>query len=150
MALITNSQYMETTQHNEHQAHETVDSRWFDLAGMALSFLCLIHCIALPVLLSALPWLMPNFAEDEMTHKVLALMVIPVGSFGLISGYRKHLQLWIPIWGIAGLLCIGCAAFAGEQLGEHTEHTLSVLGSIQLVIAHFFNYRAHKACSCSH
>lgn len=140
MSLITNSQYMETRS----------NVRLFDIAGMALSLLCLVHCLALPFILSALPWLVPDLAGDEMTHKILALCVIPVGSMGLIGGYRHHRQLWIPLWGMAGLICIGCAAFAVEQLGEQVEHGLSILGSIQLVLAHFFNFRAHKSCSCSH
>jgi hypothetical protein len=124
----------------------------FDTAGMALSFLCLIHCIALPLLLTALPWLASSFTHNEHVHLIFAAFVLPVGVLALASGYRKHHQAWIFFWGLSGLLCIGTAVLAEAQLGETLEHGLSMLGSIQLVLAHYHNLRAQHihAEGCKH
>ena len=124
-------------------------TRIFDKAGMAISFLCLLHCIALPLLMALLPWMSTSLGEDEGVHKACAAFVLPIGLMALASGYRQHRQGWIFCWGMAGLVCVGAAAVAGHQLGESLEHSLSVLGSIQVVLAHYLNLRYQREC-CAH
>ena len=116
---------------------------------MAISLLCLVHCIGLPVLFALLPWLAPALAHDESVHKIFAAFVLPIGLMALASGYRHHRQAWIFLVGVTGLIFVGSAAVAGEQMGESLEHALSIVGSIQLVISHFFNLRQHGKC-CTH
>ena len=126
----------------------------FDTAGMFLSFLCLIHCLALPLLVAALPWLAGTFGHNEHVHLIFATFVLPVGLLALASGYRKHQQAWIFWWGFSGLVCIGTAVMAESQLGENLEHGLSILGSVQLVLAHYHNLRSQRvhsgSCGCNH
>lgn len=116
---------------------------------MALSFLCLLHCIGLPILMSLLPWLSSGSGHEDGVHKAFASLVLPLGLLALASGYRHHRQGWIFCWGLAGLVCVGAAAVAGEQLGESLEHSLSILGSIQVVLAHYLNLRYQREC-CAH
>ena len=46
-----------------------------DLFAVGVSALCLIHCVLVPVLAAALP-LAAYFAESELVHRVLVLLVV--------------------------------------------------------------------------
>jgi len=105
--MITNSHYTKTSP----------VSKLFDAAGMTLSFLCMIHCLALPLLFSCLPWLESCLGTDERVHIAFAIFVLPIGLLALASGYRHHGQAWIFLWGLAGMLCLATAVVASSQLG---------------------------------
>ncbi len=120
--------------------------RHLDAMGMMLSGLCLVHCLALPLLLSMAPGLLDLFVENPRIHLIFAALVIPVGLLAFWPGYRAHRQSWVLGMGAVGLLCIGCGAVAHEALGHSMAHTLSVLGGFQLICAHLANRKLLRPC----
>ncbi|MDE0177198.1 MAG: MerC domain-containing protein, partial [Gammaproteobacteria bacterium] len=61
---------------------EAKDVRWspaarLDLAAVGLSTLCLLHCVALPVLVALMP-VVGQAAENELVHRVLVVLAVPV------------------------------------------------------------------------
>lgn len=103
-----------------------------DSIGMGLSGLCLIHCLALPILISLAPVL--AWAEGEWVHLGLAVLALVVG----VSAMRD----WTG--GLGGLLLrvqasIGIALlfFGGlAELSERVEQGVTVLGATLLALAH--------------
>ena len=68
-------------------------ANWMDPAAMALSGLCLVHCLALPALSLALP-LMGVWAQAEWVHLVVIALAAPLAILALRArATRGYLML---------------------------------------------------------
>ncbi|MBF7073220.1 MerC domain-containing protein [Glaciecola sp. MH2013] len=117
-----------------------------DKVAILLSFLCLMHCIALPLILVVLPTISVLLVlSDEQVHLWLVFTVIPISIFAIALGYKRHKRLMVFVSGALGLvLLVAAATFAHDVLGEAGEVALTVLGSILLAYSHFSNYKLRK------
>ena len=118
---------------------------FWDRIGMGLSGLCLIHCLLLPFLAAALPWV-----EDERFHLAIAALAVPVAFFSFLPAFRRHGNRLILGVGLTGVLCLIVGALAHEQLGEEWEHKVTILGGLCLISAHFYNFRCCSRELCTH
>jgi len=118
----------------------TRSSDVLDHAAIALSGLCLIHCLLLPVIIVTLP-LLGQFNAAHF-HVQLLIVVVPVSLFAFALGYRHHGNKKIIAWGIAGMafLFIG-GTFAHANFGILADSLLTMAGSIVLATAHYRNNR---------
>lgn len=122
-------------------AYRTLD-RW----GIALSFLCLLHCVATPLILLSLPLMARYYLAHPWFHLLLALVIIPVGGLAFVRGFRHHQRSSILLLGFLGLVIITVAPFLVHALKYNlNEPVLMVLGSVALITAHLRN---QKACRC--
>lgn len=60
-----------------------------DAGAVALSSLCLLHCLALPLLAAALP-LFGVWAEAEWVHLVFVAIALPMTGFALWRAERRQ------------------------------------------------------------
>lgn len=111
-------------------------------AGMALSGLCLVHCLLLPLLVAAAPVMLlavvpAGWLESEWFH---AALIVPVV---LVSGP----VLWRSGGVRAGVLVAALAALAGGLFArsEALETGLTVAGALSLLAAHWLTLRQRKA-----
>ena len=112
---------------------------------MALSGLCVLHCLALPFLLMALPFL-GQFTEDHF-HLQMLLLVTPASTIALGLGYRRHRRLALPSAGIIGmLLLLAGATWIHNDIGLVADRIITITGSSFLAVAHFYNSRLARAC----
>lgn len=65
-----------------------------DLAGIAASTLCALHCLLGPAVLVMAP-AMGRFWTDPLTHWVIALVVGPVALLAVWRGSRVHGRRWL-------------------------------------------------------
>ena len=64
---------------------------WLDLTGTAVSWICLAHCIALPLFLSLVPLVGLSFLLDESVEWMIVGASVIVGAFSLLPAYfRRH------------------------------------------------------------
>lgn len=110
--------------------------------GMGLSLLCLLHCLALPWLLSSLPMVMlatlpEGLRENAWVHAALIAPVLLVSGPVLLRGRPGAGQGLLVFAAFAAL--IG-GLFAGSETGEQG---LTVAGTALLLAAHW--YRLKKA-----
>jgi len=91
-------------------------TNWLDGAAVVLSALCLVHCLALPLIVIGVPFL-AQFAEGHL-HLQMLVIVLPLSTFALAIGFRRHRISRILSAGIIGmlLLVIG-ATIAHAHLG---------------------------------
>ncbi|HEY1076731.1 MAG TPA: MerC domain-containing protein [Fontimonas sp.] len=112
-----------------------------DRTAILLSGLCLVHCLALPLLIALLPWLAWLVDNESVVHRWLLVIIVPVSALALIRGCARH--------GRRSLLWLGAAALAllaaGALLEFETassESALTLAGSVALSLTHLFNLRA--------
>jgi hypothetical protein len=113
-------------------------TNWLDGAAVGLSALCLVHCLALPLVVAGLPFL-AQFAEGHL-HKQMLVVVLPLSIVALGLGFRHHRNSWIVTAGVIGmvLLTIG-ATIAHENWGLFADRTFTIAGALILAAAHFYN-----------
>jgi len=122
----------------------TYQNRW-DHAGIGASFLCVVHCLVTPFLITALPALA---ATEHQTHSMFAIMILLFGLLAFIPGYRKHQKKSIPAIGITGAFMIILAAELPEIAhAEMIETTLVIIGGITLISAHLRNVYWCRFCN---
>lgn len=112
--------------------------------GMTLSFLCLIHCLAMPFIIT----LLPLVAKGFMNHTLEIFLV--AGSFLiavllLTKDYRIHRKTTplLLLFGASILQYIGLFVVIQKQ-----ESMFVISGSILMAISYLSNWNLHqKMCS---
>ncbi len=105
-----------------------------DWYGLAVATLCLIHCLALPALLVAVPTLLVTLGNEQV-HQVLAMMTIPAVALLLYQEYvRPSGHWWTPVLAVLGASAILSAVFVPAL--EAWEEPVTVSGSLAFVAAH--------------
>ena len=117
----------------------TVDSgsARLNLCAVGLSTLCLLHCIALPILITVLP-VAAQAAENELVHQALVLAAVPVSLRVVwktlpLDGNRLFVGAAL---GGLGLLLL--AAFV-EAVSQY-EQPITVAGGALLGSAHLWHW----------
>ncbi len=108
-----------------------------DGAAVGLSFMCLIHCLALPVVSAFLP-LAGVLAEAEWIHKLLVLIALPVTVLAIARHQKSSVRFSFIIPAIIGLSLLIAAAFV-EALHD-LETQLTTIGAILLAFAHTWRW----------
>ena len=141
-----------------------------DKFSICLSMCCILHCLALPVLIVLLPSISSLWINDEIVHVYLVLLAIPISLFAMVKSLKVHNNYKCISLAVIGLLLLIVAIFMhdigsffgeqghGEEKGHveehgHDEHhgiggmlekIFTVLGALVLVGAHILNLRSSK------
>ena len=112
-----------------------------DRTGILLSGLCVVHCVAGIVLVSALGLGGEAFLAPEI-HEIGLALAIVIGVVTLGIGVSRHGQVGPLVIGTAGI-----ALMTGGLLVGHgpAEALLTIAGVALVAIAHWRNIR-HTAC----
>lgn len=109
-----------------------------DAAALSLSSLCLVHCLALPLMVAALP-LLGVLSEAEWVHQILVMLAVPAAIVAIAT--TRHAQ---PRFVFGALALSGCALLVAgafvDALHDH-ETLLTVLGALLLACAHIYRWR---------
>ena len=120
-------------------------SDMLDKAAVALSGLCLLHCLLMPVIITALPFF-GQFSERHL-HAEILIIVLPISLIALSIGFRRHADKRVVGWGIAGLLLLLVGATLAHNLyGVVADRMLAITGSVILAAAHYRNSRLSRSC----
>ncbi|RLA26337.1 MAG: MerC domain-containing protein [Gammaproteobacteria bacterium] len=120
-------------------------SDMLDKVAVALSGLCLLHCLLMPVIITALPFF-GQFSARHLHAEILTI-VLPISLIALSIGFRRHADKRVVGWGIAGLLLlIVGATLAHNMYGVVADRMLAITGSVILAAAHYRNSRLSRSC----
>ena len=122
-------------------------SNWLDWAAVGLSALCLVHCLALPLIVAGVP-LLAQFSEGHL-HAQMLVVVLPLSIVALGLGFNRHRNTRIVAAGTVGMLTLVIGAtVAHSQLGLMADRAFTVVGAFVLAGAHYFNsVRSRQACA---
>lgn len=111
-----------------------------DHAAVALSGICLLHCLTLPVLIAILPFL-AQLGEGHF-HVQMLVVVLPVSLIAFSLGFRRHHNTSIIAWGFVGtLLLIVGGTVAHDSYGLVADRIVTICGALILAVTHYFNNR---------
>ena len=118
-----------------------------DLYAVGLSTLCVLHCVALPVLVALMP-VAAQAAQSELVHRVLVVAAVPV-SLRVIWKTRplKGNRLFVGT-ALVGLGLLLLAAFM-EAMSAY-EEPVTIAGGALLSAAHVWHWMRRCGRSGTH
>lgn len=118
----------------------------FDKMGIAITSLCAIHCILLPVILPALPLFGLSALHNHAFENIVLLITIILGFITLFIGFHRYHRKIYPFYA----LFIGTFIYWNKDtFGHDYEHAIIFVGAALVVLAHVMNMRLCKSCqSC--
>lgn len=110
--------------------------------GIWLSFLCTIHCLAMPFALTAMPFLGETLIDETAEHYlVVGSLVLAI--YLLFRDFRHHRNntplLFVSVSGLSSLLGI-------FFVSHHFETPFVVTGAILMAIAYYLNWKTQPVC----
>lgn len=120
----------------------------FDRVGASLSFLCAIHCAAMPLLLAYLSMTGFGFLLNETYETVFIYFSIALASLTLTTGYHYHHDKRIFVALLSG---IGMIILSRHVTGI-LEPIIAVPGALMIASSHLFSQHLirHAKGPCPH
>ncbi len=121
--------------------------------GIALSSLCLVHCLLLPLVLLIFPFVedyQPEFLHGHF-HELIFLPILLVSGLAFIPPYlknRKKRLIILPGIGISLLVIESTTHLLGE-ITPTVETVIKLFASTLLIYSHLFNIK-HSSCCLEH
>jgi hypothetical protein len=111
----------------------------FDKSGIAVSLLCIVHCLFLPIIGAVLP-IIGTWSDIEWVHKALVFLAFPLA----VSIIVAPVPFYIRILAALGVSLLFASAFF-EPLHDIETH-LTVTGALILAGLHIMRLRqeAHR------
>lgn len=116
--------------------------RQHDAIGIGLSGLCLVHCLALPVLISLSPALV--LFESEWIHLALAGMAVPVSLLAMRNWVGGARGAGLRLMATLGVGLLFYAALG--EMSELTERGVTTVGALMLASSHILAWVSARAC----
>lgn len=112
-----------------------------DKSGICVSILCMLHCLAVPLLLILGTDSLLLMIDQEWLELLIIITSFIIGSISFMQGFFQHRQHFIPI--------LFCAGFLLIVNGESVKSTwvtvgLSIAGASIIAYAHYQNLRWKK------
>lgn len=129
-------------------------ARYADRFGATASFVCALHCAALPLVIAVLPALGLGFLADHAIERAFVAFASVLALASLAIGFRRHRRyraFWFLVPGVALLL----AGILVDIDGAPFAHALLVsLGGTLVALSHLTNLRLGHAhvhdAACGH
>ena len=126
-----------------------INTGFADKAAISVSGLCLVHCLALPLLVAFYPVAFVLALSEEFFHWAMVMMAIPISTASLFIGCQKHEKRQVLLVGVVALaLLLAPFAVPHEVINEQMEVVVTVLGALLLATAHIMNFRLCRAAEC--
>ena len=119
-----------------------------DKLAISLSAVCILHCLFMPSFLILSSWFAAFSIDNEFIHYAILIVAIPVSAFALIRGFKNHKKLSYFVNGFFGLSLLVFAVLAAGITGEIGEKSLTLLGSLFVIYAHYKNHQICKELNC--
>ncbi len=111
-----------------------------DMTGIILSTLCLLHCLAVPIIATgALVWVASEAIHISFTIALAGIVLLVAW-----PSYQRHRRAVVPAFLVGGLVLLIVAVLSESILGESAETILTSFGSVMLIFGHVLNLRSVK------
>lgn len=115
-----------------------------------LSALCLIHCIAFPILIVLMPFFNTVFEISHTLEWILLGGTFTIGMYSLWHGYKLHHHDLKPmLLFIVGLIVNGGAHISGAHSQGWLLTIVSILGAFMIAGSQYYNLKLTKSNACT-
>lgn len=117
-----------------------------DRAGICVSALCLVQCLALSLAIVLAPMMSLGPLGSDTFHRVLLALIVPLSFGAFWSGYRDHRHGVVLALGAVGVaLVLAAAVLEATVLSPLAASGVTSLGGCALIVAHGWNLRLRRA-----
>jgi hypothetical protein len=117
-------------------------SKYFDRVAIALSTICIVHCLAMPFVIALLPVAAFTIGGDGHFHSLMLWFVVPTSVLGFGLGLRVHHRIDVVLMGVIAIVVLAVAALWGHSAWDPSiEVLVNVAASVLLAAAHWRNFR---------
>ena len=100
-----------------------VKKQFSDKLSICLSLCCILHCIALPVIILMIPSFASLWINNEKVHVILVLFAVPISLFAMAKSLRMHHNYKCISLAIVGLsLLVGAIFMHDINFGSESSH----------------------------
>lgn len=131
-------------QHTGRLAHHVIVER----AALGGSLLCLVHCLALPIIFAALPALGSLLPSGFIFHLAMLAFAVPASGLALSASFRRNRLKGPLLLGLFGVAFLAAGVLAAG--GSPSETPLTVTGAFMLAVAHVANLRRLRKAGLDH
>ncbi|MEZ4985810.1 MAG: MerC domain-containing protein [Saprospiraceae bacterium] len=115
---------------------------YLDWLGFSASFLCAIHCLAVPFVMTfglagGMAWL-----ENPWLEGGFFVSTFIMAGWSLYGSYPLHRKLMPAILAVTGFVVI----LGVHLLEEHLSHGYAAIGGAAIAYAHYLNWRYAQVC----
>ncbi len=127
-------------------------SKYFDHIAITLSTICIVHCLAVPIVVAVLPVLALTWGlSDAHFHTLMLWFVVPSSVLGFAFGYHAHRGAAIVLSGAVAIAVLAYVALRAHGVwSAGAETAVSVAASVLLAVAHWRNFRAVRRAHAHH
>lgn len=119
----------------------------FDKAGVVLSWVCFVHCLALPFAVASLPLSAAYFLDSEIAEYAVIGVTVLIGLTALVPSYlryhRKLNSIFLFILGL-GVILLADRLFEDSLAGKTL---MLAAGASVVTVAHIINRRLCASCA---
>ena len=100
-----------------------VKKQFSDKLSICLSICCILHCIALPVIILMVPSIASLWINNEKVHVILVLFAVPISLFAMAKSLRIHHNYKCISLAVIGLSLLVSAIFMHDiNFGSESSH----------------------------
>ena len=121
-----------------------------DKIGMTSSLTCAIHCMAMPLVITFLPYIGLGFIANESFEWAMLLISSMLGISSICMGYKLHRDKRVSILLSLGLALLVLGRFAHENNWGLKGVIILVIGGFTMALSHWFNNKLCKSCKVCH
>ena len=100
-----------------------VKKQFSDKLSICLSLCCILHCIALPVIILMIPSFASLWINNEKVHVILVLFAVPISLFAMAKSLRVHHNYKCISLAVIGLSLLVSAIFMHNiNFGSESSH----------------------------
>jgi uncharacterized membrane protein (Fun14 family) len=132
--------------------HPMLISKYFDRVAITLSTICIVHCLAIPVVVATLPVVALTWGlDDAHFHTFMLWFVVPTSVLGFAFGYHAHRGAIIVLLGAVAIAVLAFVALRAHGVWTPFQETsVNVAASLLLAVAHWRNFRAVRRAHNHH
>lgn len=113
--------------------------------GVFLSLLCAVHCLTLPLILFAAPYLASSVAFSPLAEWILVIVSFGMALLLLWQDFRQHRKP-LPLYFLGFAVLI---KFVDALVGmKSIEWIFGLSLGVFITLAYWFNYKHKTACTC--
>ena len=132
----------------------SIVSRFADRFGATASFLCAVHCAALPLVIAVLPAIGLGFLANHRFERGFVAFASVLAVTTLIVGFRRHQQFRAFWFLVPGILLLAAGMIVDFEANATVHAVLVAIGGTLVASSHVTNLRlahghVHDA-ACEH